>query len=75
MACGIGHTHVKVLKVRFSSMRTGLPGEINLKAGCCLITDGAGYFIVGHGEGRVCHDSAEYLAVYIPVKVSNQLLI
>ena len=33
------------------------------------------YLVVGYGEGRVYHDSAEHLIVYIAVKMFHKLFV
>ncbi len=47
--------------------------EINIKTGCYLIASGADYLVVGYGKGRIYHDSAEHLVVYVPVQMFHQL--
>ena len=73
VACGIGHTDVKVIKIRFLVWSQDLLEGINLKTGCYLITDGTDYLEVGYGKRRVYHDSAEHLVVYVAVEMFHQL--
>ncbi|WP_373135300.1 hypothetical protein [Phocaeicola plebeius] len=47
--------------------------EINVQAECYLITNGTDYLVVGYGEGRIYHDSAEHLVVYTAVQMFHQL--
>ena len=47
--------------------------EINIKTGCYLIASGADYLVVGYGKGRIYHDSAEHLVVYVPVEMFHLL--
>ena len=46
---------------------------INIKTGRYLIADGADYLVVGYGEGRIYHDPAEHLVVYVPVQMFHQM--
>ena len=73
IACGIGHAHVKVLKIRFPVWGQHFLEGFNVKTGCHLITDGADYLVVGYGKGRGYHDSAEHLVVYVAVQMFHQL--
>ena len=73
IACGIGHAHVKVLKIWFLVCGQHFLKGFNVKTGCYLITDGADYLVVGYGKGRVYHDSAEHLVVYVTVQMFHQL--
>ena len=73
IACGIAHAHVKVLKIRFPVWGQHFLEEFNVKTGCHLIADGTDYLVVGYGEGRVYHDSAEHLIVYVAVQMFHQL--
>ena len=73
VACGISHAHVKVLKIRLPVCGQHFLEEFNVKTGCHLVTDGADYLVVGHGKGRIYHDSAEHLVVYVAVQMLHQL--
>ena len=75
IACGIGHAHVKVLKIWFPVCGQYLLKGCNVKTGCNLIADGADYLVVGYRERRVYHDSAEHLVVYVAVKMFHQLFV
>ena len=73
IACGIGHAHVKVLKIGFPVCGKYLLKGFNIQTCCYLIADGADYLVVGYGERRVYHDSAKHLIVYVPVQMFHQL--
>ena len=73
IACGIGHAHVKVVKIRFPVWSQNILEGINVKTGCYLIADSADYLDVSYGRGRIYHDSAEHLVMYVPVKMFHQL--
>ena len=73
VACGIGHAHVKVLKIRFPVWSIDLLKGVNVKTGYYLITDGTDYLEVGYGKGRGNHNSTENLVVYVPVQMFHQL--
>ena len=75
IAGGICHAHVKVLKIRLPVCGQHFLEGFNVKTGCHLITDGADYLVVGHGKGRVYHDSAEHLVVYVAVQMFHQLFV
>lgn len=47
---------------------------INVKTGCYLITDGTDYLVVVYGNGRIYHDSAEHLVVYVALRCSTSYL-
>ena len=74
IARGISHTYVKVLKIWLPVCGQYLLKGVNLKTGCCLITDGADYLVVGYGERRAYHDSAEHLVVYVALRCSTSCL-
>ncbi len=73
ITCGIGHAHVKVLKIGVPVGGQHFLEGFNVKTGYHLITDGDGYLVVGYGKGRVYHDAAEHLIVYVPVQMFHQL--
>lgn len=69
----ISHAHVKVLKIWFPVRGQYLLKGVNVKQGCYLIADGTDYLVVGYGKGRVYHDSAEHLVVYVAVEMFHQI--
>ena len=69
IASDICHAHVKVLKIWFPVCGQYLLKGLNVKTGCYLITHGDDYLVVGYGERRVYHDSAEHLVMYVTVKM------
>lgn len=69
------HADMKIIKTRFPTWGQELLKEINIKAVCYLITDGADYLKVGHRKGRVYHNSIEHLVAYVPAQIFHQLLI
>ena len=73
VACGIGHAHMKVLKIWFPVRGQHFLEGINVKDGGYFITDGTDYLVVGYGKGRIYHDSAKQLIVYVAVKMFHQL--
>ena len=72
IACGVGHTYVKVFKIRLPMGGKDFLKGINVKTGCYLITDGTDYLVVGDRKRRIYHDSTEQLVVYITVKMFYQ---
>ena len=73
IACGIGHTDVKAVKIGFPVWSQHFLEGINIKTGRYLIADGTDYLVVGYGKGRIYHNPAEHLVVYVPVKMFHQL--
>ena len=56
-----------------SCVRQYLLKGINVETGCYLITDSTDYLVVGYGKGRIYHDPAEHLVVYVAVQMFHQL--
>ena len=73
IACGIGHTDVKAVKIGFPVWSQHFLEGINIKTGRYLIADSTDYLVVGYGEGRIYHNPAEHLVVYVPVQMFHQL--
>ena len=73
IACGIGHTYVKVIKIKFQIWSQDFLKGINVKTGCKLITDSTDYLEVDYWKGRGYHDSAEHQVVHVPVYMFHQL--
>lgn len=69
-ACGFHNTwHQSCTREGSQDMGQYLLKGFNVKTRCYLITDGADYLIVGYWGGRVYHDSAEHLVVYVAVQM------
>lgn len=72
ITCGIGHTHVKVLKIRLPVWGKDSLKGVNVKTGCNLIMDSTDYLVVRYRAGRGYHDATEQLIVYVSVKMFYQ---
>ena len=72
ITCDIGHTHVKILKIRLPVWGKDSLKEVNVKTGCNLITDSTDYLVVRYRAGRGYHDTTEQLIVYVSVKMFYQ---
>ena len=54
-------------------MKPALPGGNQYQDWTLSHCGGTDYLVVGYGEGRIYHDPAEHLVVYVPVQMFHQL--